>query len=134
MWEVLWTMAHDQPHSVWSLWDALANRYDDQVGKLWETGRNCGFEFDLEDPPAPFGFQSTDHVVWTPSPDATIRLAWERPVDDVSGVDGYSIAVSTLARFKGLKFVGSSALRRCSAASVYLLEIPRVRDFVTQSV
>ncbi len=84
----------DTPTTAWSFLAAFRNRYPAYSEALWSTAKNCGYEIDMAAPGAVTGLYSTSHATTGSSTDATIDLAWNRAVDDVSGVRGYGLAIA----------------------------------------
>lgn len=93
-WSLLIIADVDKPNDTWGWWRDLKVRYPDRIQEMWRTAMNNNLDFDEQAPPLPVGANSPSHVVGTPSPDATIELEWTAPVDDASGISGYSYAVS----------------------------------------
>lgn len=85
----------DTPNSVTDFLLKFKNRYAGWAEEIWATAKNNGYEIDLAPPNPITGLVSTSHTSGTPSPDSTIDLTWNHPLDDASGVGGYSVLVTT---------------------------------------
>lgn len=87
----------DNPQSPVAFLNAYHSRYPAvNVENLWETAMNCGIDMDFSAPGAVTNLQSTSHTVAVASPDQTIDLTWTAAADDASGVQGYSVLISSL--------------------------------------
>ena len=88
----IWTVAlQDLPKTPLQFLHAFLARYPQHAAGLWETGKNNGFDLDLQAPGAPPAFISTSHQPGVPSPDGTITMIWSGAPDDCSGIAGYSL-------------------------------------------
>jgi len=67
---------------------------DDVRSQYWSTAMNNGYQLDHTNPPAPTNLTSPSHDTATSSSDDTIDYTWTAPVDDFSGLDGYSVLIS----------------------------------------
>ncbi|MBU0740961.1 T9SS type A sorting domain-containing protein [bacterium] len=85
---------------MWFLYDLLDELWDypGEREDLWETAKNCGYEIDSFDPEIVADLTCVSH---TPggiaSPDATVEFTWTRAADDASGVEGYSVVMTSPA-------------------------------------
>lgn len=84
----------DAPTTAAGFLAAFKNRYPWLSEQLWATAKNCGYEIDVNPPPAVTGLASPSHATSGDSPDPTIDLTWARAVDDVSGIRGYGITIA----------------------------------------
>jgi hypothetical protein len=99
--EILAIVTHDyhfddtytSPRTVTHFLNEYRSRHQDKLWELWDTARNCGYEMDALAPFAPTGLISTTHTVGVPNPNAYITTQWQPAVDDMSGIDGYAVAV-----------------------------------------
>ncbi len=93
----IFTVANlDRPVSSLEFLRDYAARYPARVRDLWETGKNCGLDIDEEKPGAVSGLTSS-HPVGSNSPDRTVEFFWTNADDDVSGLAGYGLTLSTAA-------------------------------------
>ena len=60
---------------------------------IWETAANCGYDLDSGPPGVAAGLTSPTHTPGVSSPDATVDLQWTMPVEDCSGISGYSVRI-----------------------------------------
>ncbi|MDX2473380.1 MAG: CARDB domain-containing protein [Candidatus Krumholzibacteria bacterium] len=68
-------------------------RYPQYRTDFWETAANCGYRgIDNGNPQTPT--LSSTHLVGVASPDDTIEITWAWGTDDLSGIQGYSHALS----------------------------------------
>ncbi len=72
----------------------MKSRFGSEHEELWETGMNCGFDIDTENPGAPPSVWSTTHSTGIPSPAAIARFQWTPADDDASGVDRYCVRIT----------------------------------------
>lgn len=86
---------YDTPTSVMDFLMKFKARYAGWAEQIWQTAKNCGYEFDLMPPSVVSGLTSPSHVTTGDSPDPTIDFTWNRPTDDASGVAGYAVLVSS---------------------------------------
>jgi hypothetical protein len=85
------------PTTVWAFLNTLLLELADYPADredLWETAMNCGYDIDSENPGVVADLACDSHIPDWPSPDGTIEFSWTRPVDDASGVGGYSICLT----------------------------------------
>ncbi len=77
----------------------LRDQFSDPVySGFWETAHNCGYEVDIEPPGTARQLVSTSHSLLGDSTDPTIDFEWSGCEDDLSGIAGYSIAVTPAAQ------------------------------------
>jgi hypothetical protein len=93
--EIFDVIDFDQPTTPAGFLADFAARFPSLREGLWETGMNCGYNFDAAAPGYVSNLTSSSHVVGTPSPDPTITYTWTRATDDASGIDGYGISITT---------------------------------------
>ncbi|MDO9695251.1 MAG: FlgD immunoglobulin-like domain containing protein [Candidatus Latescibacteria bacterium] len=95
--EVIFTVASlDQPVTSWQFLMDLAARLPARARDVWETGKNCGIDCDVEEPGAVTNLTSS-HAVGATSPDRTVEFFWTNATDDISGLAGYGLTLSTAA-------------------------------------
>lgn len=85
----------DTPNSVTDFLLKFKNRYAGWAEDIWKTAKNNGYEIDLAPPNPVTGLVSTSHTTGVSSPDPTIDFTWAHPLDDASGVAGYSVLLTT---------------------------------------
>ncbi|MFN2370672.1 MAG: CARDB domain-containing protein, partial [Candidatus Krumholzibacteriia bacterium] len=68
---------------------------------LWETGMNCGYNFDGAAPGPVANLTSSSHSTSGDSPDPTVRYTWTRAADDASGIAGYGLYIAASAGMPG---------------------------------
>ncbi len=86
----------DRPVSGHEFLRDYAARYPARARDLWETGKNCGLDCDVEKPGTVTDLTSS-HAVGSDSPDRTVEFFWTNATDDISGLAGYGITLSTAA-------------------------------------
>jgi hypothetical protein len=69
--------------------------YPELAEDLWETGKDIGYEVDVDGPGAPTGVSSSSHPNGLPTTVAIFVATWTRPTDDWSGVGGYSVSFTS---------------------------------------
>jgi hypothetical protein len=84
----------DAPVNVLDFLMKFKARYAGEAEQIWQTAKNNGYEIDGVAPSMVTGLTSTSHTTSGTSPDPTIDYSWNRPLDDASGVGGYSILVA----------------------------------------
>lgn len=75
--------------------DAYVARFPSRISLLWQTAKNVGYEIDSATPGGVSNLTSPSHPTTGDSPDATPTFTWTSATDDASGVDGYSVLVTT---------------------------------------
>lgn len=94
--EIFDVIDFDQPTTPAQFLLDFRDRYPSLKEDLWETARNCGYNFDAAPPGAVTNLTSSSHSTSGDSPDPTIRYTWTRASDDASGIQGYGISISTI--------------------------------------
>ncbi|MCP4546311.1 MAG: hypothetical protein GY835_07585 [bacterium] len=89
-------------------------RFPEFAEDFWETAKNCGMEHDYL-PPGGVSFTYWDPGTNTPSTDHTVTIMWNPPIDDLSGVAGYSITwdgstPDTTVNLTGVNYITSDPL------------------------
>jgi len=92
--EILATLENDLPEDVNEFLAAFKSNYPWVGSQLWATALNNGYQIDTTNPPAPTNTYSSTHQMGIPNGDSTPEFFWDVPVDDCSGVVGYSICWS----------------------------------------
>jgi hypothetical protein len=85
----------DNPNAPSDFLAKFRARYAGYTYGLWETGANCGYDYDSTAPGAVTNLTSPSHPISTPSPDPTITYTWTAATDDYSGIAGYGISITT---------------------------------------
>jgi len=70
-------------------------RYPAYRENFWETAANCGYDLDSTDPQTVTNLNSTSHTAGVSSPDPTVTFTWTRAYDNLSGIQGYGLFIST---------------------------------------
>lgn len=92
--EIFEVAATDDPNDPMEFMQAFLARYNGVTSQLWATAKNNGYDLDNTPPPVPTGLYSTSHPVNVPEGDQTPTFFWDIPVDDISGVAGFSFCYS----------------------------------------
>lgn len=95
--EILQVLDDSNATSPLGFFAAYKAAFPARCPQIWETARNCGYDLDSGPPGAPTGLTSPTHTVGVSSPDATVDLQWTVPVEDCSGISGYSVRVGASA-------------------------------------
>ncbi len=85
----------DNPNAPSDFIAKFKSRYPALTYWLWETGANCGYDYDVAAPGAVSNLTSPSHSIGTPSPDPTITYTWTAAADEYSGIAGYGISITT---------------------------------------
>ncbi len=92
--EIFTVMDLDAPARSWHFFSEFAARYPAYTRDLWETGKNCGLDFDYGNPGTVTNLTSS-HAIGSESPDRTVEFFWTNATDEISGLAGYSIRLAT---------------------------------------
>jgi len=97
--ELLSVADQDAPTSISGFFSAFKVRFPQYTSALWQTARNNSFELDSA-PPGPVAqlHQTPTFSLCLSPGKGNTAFAWTRAADDWSGVDGYSILISTTAQ------------------------------------
>lgn len=92
--EIFTVMHLYEPARSWHFQSRFAEQYPAYARDLWETSKNCGIDNDYG-PPGVVTNLTSSHAIGSESPDRTVEFFWTNATDDLSGVAGYIITLST---------------------------------------
>ena len=87
--------ALDNPSGSNDFMNKYIARYPGYREGFWETAANCGYDLDNIRPLTVTNLGSTSHTAGVSSPDPTVTLTWTRAYDNLSGIQGYGLFIST---------------------------------------
>jgi hypothetical protein len=94
--QILSVADQDAPTSISGFLSSFKARFPQYTNALWQTARNNSFEMDAVPPGAATQLHESTSTLLCISPGkGSTTFAWTRAADDWSGVDGYSILIST---------------------------------------
>ena len=93
--EIFATADYDNPDGPMNFLDSFNARYPALKEWVWQSAANNGYDPDYVTPNNVTGLTSTSHSTSGDSPDPTIDYVWTRATDDVSGVNGYGLFISS---------------------------------------
>jgi hypothetical protein len=93
--EIFDVVDFDEPTTPAAFLEEFKTRYPNLRESLWETAKNCGYDFDAAAPGAVSSLTSSSHSIGGDSPDPTVRYTWTRAYDDASGIAGYGLFISS---------------------------------------
>ncbi|MBC8424216.1 hypothetical protein H8E07_08850, partial [bacterium] len=93
--EIFATADYDNPDGPMNFLDSFNARYPALKEWVWQSAANNGYAPDYVTPNNVTGLTSTSHSTSGDSPDPTIDYVWTRATDDVSGVNGYGLFISS---------------------------------------
>jgi len=100
--EILEIFTHDYHIPVWPetdptdlltvqhFMDEYLVRHPEKGADLWATASNCGYDLDDTPPMPPSNLSCSTHTLGSISTRAYFTFWWDPPVDDLSGIAGYS--------------------------------------------
>jgi len=121
---ILYLIDQAEPGSMGAFLEDFRYEWPVYREQLWATAMNCGYQTDDAQPLPPASIWSTSHTAGVGSPNAIVELAWERAIDDASGIEGYGYVVSAGAPvmptdFMALEDVTTHTLPPLEAGSWY---------------
>ncbi|PIE75856.1 hypothetical protein CSA17_05280 [bacterium DOLJORAL78_65_58] len=87
--------AQDNPTGSIDFINKYIARYPAYREGFWETAANCGFQMDNTAPLMVTNLSSTSHTAGVSSPDPTVTFTWTRAYDNLSGIQGYGLYISS---------------------------------------
>ena len=74
---------------------AFRTAYPQYTQQFWATAKNNGYETDITPPGIVGNLSSPSHAIGVEATDVTIEINWTAASDDVSGIAGYSVALTS---------------------------------------
>ncbi len=93
--EIVWIADAIQPYTPYQFMTTFLQHYPHYTSQLWAVARQNGYDLDSTPPGLVTDLHSTSHVPYIDSGDGTIDFAWTAAGDDLSGIGGYAISVTT---------------------------------------
>ena len=129
--EILEIFTHDYHVPVWPetdpadlltvqhFMDEYLARHPEKGADLWATASNCGYELDDTPPLPPSNLSCSTHTLGSISTRAYFTFWWDPPVDDLSGIAGYSYAL-----FPNTPQMPEAIINRHATVSVAIGPVP----------